>query len=212
MIIISPVPDGTGIPAFFLALSAPRRLLALAAVTLVSGAAMLPAMKTMSDHGHSVVAFEGAGSVERSAEILDDWGEAGKRAAWWQLAFDMPFLIGYGLFAAGACAAVARRASKHRRRDENVPISKEIVPSARARLVWAAGVVVWFGVLAAAADFAQNVSLAFILSGHVAQPWPLISALALPAIQVLEGVALLFALAGWLATGGLRGLRPRAST
>ncbi len=187
--------DRNGVPAFFLALSTQRRLLALAAITLASGAAMLPAMRTMADHGHSVIAFENAGSVERSAEIVADWGEAGKRAAWWQLAFDTPFLIGYGLFAAGACAAVARRAQ-----------------AAGKRRLWrAATVVVWFGPVAALADFAQNVSLALILSGHIAQPWPRISALAAPVTMLLEDSALLFALAGWLATGGLRSLRPRAS-
>jgi hypothetical protein len=189
------VPRIPGIPAFFLALSTPRRLLALAAVTLLAGAAMLPAMRTMGDHGHSVIAFENAGTVERSAEIVDDWGEAGKRAAWWQLAFDTPFLIGYGLLAAGACAAVARRA--------------EAVGKPRLRR--AASLIVWFGPIAAAADFAQNVSLALILSGHVAQPWPRISALAAPVTMVLEDSALLFALCGWLATGGPRWLRPRAS-
>lgn len=176
--------DRAAIPAFFLALSAPRRLLALAAVTLLAGAAMLPAMRTMADHGHSVLAFESAGSAQRSAEILDDWGDAGKRAAWWQLAFDTPFLIGYGLFAAGACAAVDRRA----------------IATGRPRLVRAVAILVWFGPLAAAADFAQNVSLALVLSGHVAQPWPRISALAAPTIAILEGAALAFALGGWLAT------------
>lgn len=184
-----------GVPTFFLALSTPRRLLALAAVTLLSGAAMLPAMKTMGDHGHSVIAFEKAGSVERSTEIVDAWGDAGKRAAWWQLAFDTPFLIGYGLFAAGACAAIARRARA----------------AGKPRLWRVATVLVWFGPVAAAADFAQNVALALILSGHVVQPWPTISALAVPLTMVLEDTALLFALFGWLATGGARRLRPRAS-
>ena len=54
-----------------------------------------------------LVAFEAAGSVDRAAEILADWGDGGKRAIWWQLALDLPFLLGYGLFAARACAAVA---------------------------------------------------------------------------------------------------------
>jgi hypothetical protein len=184
-----------GVLPFFLALSTPRRLLALAAVTLISGAAMLPAMKTMGDHGYSVIAFEKAGSVERSAEILDAWGDAGKRAAWWQLAFDTPFVIGYGLFAAGACAAVARRAEA----------------AHKPRLWRAATVLVWFGPVAAAADFAQNVSLALILSGHVTQPWPAISAFAAPLTMVFEDTALVFALVAWLATGGARGLRLRAS-
>jgi hypothetical protein len=175
-----------GVPAFFLALSTPRRLLALAAITLASGAAMLPAMRTMDDHGHSLFAFEKAGSAERSAEIVDTWGEAGKRAAWWQLAFDTPFLIGYGLFAAGACAAVARRAGK----------------ADRLRLRRAAMVVVWFGPLAAVADFLQNVSLALILSGHVTSPWPQVSATCGTLTSVLMGAALLFAIVGWVVTRG----------
>jgi len=172
------------VPAFFLALGTPRRLLALAAVVLVSGAAMLPAMRTMEDHGYSLVAFEKAGSAERSAEIVDAWGESGKRAAWWQLALDLPFLLGYGLFAAGACAAVARRAG----------------PADRPRLRRAATLVVWFGPLAAAADFLQNVSLALILLGHIAAPWPQVSATARLLTLTLMGAALLFAAAGWFLT------------
>jgi hypothetical protein len=145
---------------------------------------MLPAMRTMSDHGYSLFAFEQAGSVERSAEIVDTWGEDGKRAAWWQLAFDTPFLIGYGLFAAGACAAVGRRASE----------------ADKPRLRRAAMVVVWFGPAAAAADFLQNVSLALILSGHIDSPWPQIAAVGGSLTTVLMGAALLFAVVGVVAT------------
>jgi hypothetical protein len=147
---------------------------------------MLPAMRTMSDHGYSLFAFEKAGSVERSAEIVDAWGEDGKRAAWWQLAFDTPFLIGYGLFAAGACAAVARRADR----------------AGKSRWRRAAVVVVWFGPLAAVADLLQNVSLALILSRHVASPWPQISATGGSLTSVLIGAALLFAAVGGASTRG----------
>lgn len=59
---------------------------------------------------------------------------------------------------------------------------------------------VWLGPLAALADLIQNASLALILSGHIAQPWPRISAISAPTTFVLEGTALAFALAGWLAT------------
>lgn len=172
------------VPRFFAALGDRRRLLALAAVTLLSGAAMLPAMRTMSDHGESLLAFEGAGSVERSEEIVAAWGEPGKRAAWWQLALDTPFLIAYGLFAAGACAAVASRAAA----------------TGRARLRRAAELLSWFGPLAAAADLLQNVSLAMILTGHVVQPWPRISAVCGSATTILMAIALTFALAGWFVT------------
>jgi hypothetical protein len=150
---------------------------------------MLPTMATMSDHGYSLFAFEKAGSVERSAEIVDAWGEDGKRAAWWQLAFDTPFLVGYGLFAAAACAAVARRADR----------------AGKPRLLRIATVVVWFGPLAAAADLLQNVSLALILAGHIASPWPQISAIGGTLTTVLMAAALLFAAVGWASTRGKGG-------
>jgi hypothetical protein len=155
-------------------------------VAIVTGAAMLPAMRTMADHGASLIAFESAASVERSEEILVGWGDAGKRAAWWQLALDTPFLLAYGLFAAGACAAVAGRARR----------------MGRTRLSRLATLAVWLGPLAAAADLAQNVSLALILRGHVAQPWPWISAVCRLTTAILMAIALLFALFGWLVTRG----------
>jgi hypothetical protein len=154
------------------------------AVTLLSGAAMLPAMAAMSSHGASLFAFENAGAVGRSQGIVNEWGSAGKAAMWWQLGLDLPFLIGYGLFLAGACSAVARRARQ----------------AGRTRLERVAALVAWFGPLAAACDFLQNVSLAFVLSGHVVQPWPRISAVAGPVTTTLILTSAAFALAGALAT------------
>lgn len=171
-------------PRLFIWAGRPRSLWALAAVTLLSGAAMLPTIAPMVDHGASLTAFEFAGSAARSREILTEWGEAGKTAAWWQLALDLPFLIGYGLFLAGACIAVARRARRAR----------------RARLERAAIAVAWFGPLAAGADLLQNVSLSLILSGHAVQPWPRISAVGGHITQALAAVALAFAAVGALAT------------
>ena len=106
------VAEASGLPPLFVWAGRPRSLWILAALTLLSGAAMLPAMIAMADHGASLIAFEDAGTVARSQEILAEWGAAGKTAAWWQLVLDLPFLVGYGLFAAGACAAVARRAAR----------------------------------------------------------------------------------------------------
>jgi uncharacterized membrane protein YhaH (DUF805 family) len=180
------------IPKLFLAAGTKRRLWMLAVLTLLFGAAMLPAMRTMADHGASLIAFESAGTASRSQEIVSDWGDAGKTAMWWQLGLDLPFLIGYGLFLAGACAAVARRA-----RD-----------AGRPRLEQAAALLVWFGPLAAAGDFLQNVSLALVLEGHVAQPWPRIAALANPIATSLTVSAGLFALFGVLATRRRRSVAP----
>ena len=141
---------------------------------------MLPAMRTMADHGASLIAFENAGSVDRAAEILAEWGAAGERAMWWQLAFDLPFLIGYGLFAAAACAAVARRAAA----------------AGKPRLRRAATVFAWFGPLAAARDLLQNIALARVLAGRVEQPWPRIAAVGGSAITILVAASVLFALVG----------------
>jgi hypothetical protein len=158
--------------------------LGLGALALLCGAAMLPALGTMADHGASVIAFESAGSVARSREIVTEWGSAGKTAMWWQLALDTPFLIAYGLFLAGACAAVARRAHA----------------CGRPCLERAAAVIAWFGPIAALADFSQNVSLALVLAGHLAQPWPRISAVAGLITTTLAAAAGLFALGGAFAT------------
>jgi hypothetical protein len=185
----------TPLPRLFVAAGTKRGLWSLATLTLLCGVAMLPAMRTMADHGASTIAFESAGSVSRSREIVTEWGSAGKAAMWWQLALDTPFLIGYGLFLAGACAAVARRARV----------------SDKRRLALVAGAIAWLGPIAAAADCSQNVSLALVLTGHVAQPWPRISAAAAPMTTTLALAAALFALGGMLATRGQANVGP-AST
>ena len=183
------------LPRLFVLAGTKRGLWSLAALTLLSGAAMLPAMRTMADHGASLIAFESAGSVSRSQEIVTEWGSAGKAAMWWQLALDTPFLIGYGLFLAGACAAVARRARA----------------TGRLRLERAAAVMAWLGPLAAAADFLQNVALALVLTGHVTQPWPRISATAGPTTTRLAVAAALFAVGGAIATRRRRASAPATS-
>jgi hypothetical protein len=187
------VAEAGGLPRLFVWAGRPRSLWILAALALLSGAAMLPAMITMADHGASLIAFENAGTVARSEEILAEWGGPGKAAAWWQLALDVPFLIGYGLFAAGACAAVAGRAGR----------------VGKPRLRRAATALAWCGPVAAAADLTQNVSLALILTGHVAQPWSRIAATSGPVVNGLMAIALIFALAGTIAT---RERRPAEAT
>lgn len=172
------------LPPLFVGVGRKRSLWVLALLTLLSGLAMLPVMATMADHGASLTAFESAGSVSRSQEILAGWGSAGEAAMWWQLAFDTPFLIGYGLLLAGACVAVARRAEA----------------CGRLRLRHAAVIVAWFGPIAASADFVQNISLGLILSGHIVQPWPRIAALGGVVTMTLMAVGLIFVVAGVLLT------------
>jgi hypothetical protein len=172
------------LPRLFIVAGTRRWLIVLGGLTLIFGAAMLPAIATMADHGASVIDFESARTVARSQEILSEWGEAGEQAMWWQLVLDTPFAVCYGLLFAGGRAAVAGRA--HR--------------LGKPRLERAAMVFAWLGALAAIADLAQNVSLAIVLAGPVSQPWPTISAFAAPTTTVLGVTAVVFSLAGALAT------------
>lgn len=172
------------LPRLFIAVGTRRGLIVLGALTLIFGAAMLPAIATMADHGATVIDFESAGTVAQSQAILSEWGAAGERAMWWQLALDTPFALCYGLLFAGGCAAVAGRA--HR--------------VGKPRLERAAVVFAWLGALAAVADLAQNISLAIVLAYRVSQPWPTISAIAAPTTTVLGASAAVFALVGALAT------------
>jgi hypothetical protein len=176
------------LPRLFVAVSSKSRLLFLAALTLASGAAMLPAIWTMADHGASLTAFESCGTVARADEILDGWGDPGKAAMWWQLGLDIPFVIGFGLFFAGACAAVARRAAE----------------ASMPRLERAATVAAWLGPIAALADIVQDISSAMILAGQVVQPWPRLSALAIGLVGPLMAAAALFSAVGYVATRGRR--------
>jgi len=172
------------LPGLFIAVGTRRRLILLGGLALIFGAAMLPAIATMADHGASVIDFESARTVARSQEILGEWGEAGERAMWWQLVLDTPFAVCYGLLFAGGCAAVAGRA--HR--------------VCKPRLERAAVAFAWLGALAAIADLAQNISLAIVLADPVSQPWPTISAFAAPTTTVLGATAVVFVLGGALAT------------
>lgn len=172
------------LPRVFVLAGTKRGLRILAVSTLLCGAAMLPAIRTMADHGATVLAFESAGGVAGINEILAEWGSAGKSAMRWQIVLDTPFLISYGLFLAGACAAVARRARA----------------AGMRRLEGIAALAVWLGPVAAGVDFLQNVSLGIVLAGHVAQPWPRISAVAGVSTMALGLGAALFAAAGGIAT------------
>jgi hypothetical protein len=161
-----------------------RGLIILCALTICFGSAMLPAIATMANHGATVIDFESSRTVARSQEILNEWGEAGERAMWWQLVLDTPFALCYGLLFAGGCAAVAGRA--HR--------------LGKPRLERAAAVFAWLGALAAVADLVQNVSLAVVLADPVSQPWPTISAFAAPTTTILGAAAVVFALGSAVAT------------
>jgi len=145
---------------------------------------MIPSFHGMSGHGASLGSFEDAGSVAESTRIVTEWGDAGRGAARTQLLIDLPFMVSYGLFLAGACMFVAGRAWR----------------VGRPRLARIAEALAWAGPIAAAFDLAQNVSLGLILGGHHTQPWPRISADTAIVTRGLAAIALVFAIAGTAVT------------
>jgi hypothetical protein len=168
----------------FLIAGEPWWLIVLATTTLLFYLAMIPTFHAMSSHGASLGSFEDATSAMRSGEIVDEWGRAGRLAAWVQLAIDLPFMISYALLLAGACMFLARRAAQ----------------VGWDRLSTFAEIAAWSGPVAAGCDLAQNLSLALILSGHHSQPWPRISANTAIVTRSLFYGVLIFAICGSAAT------------
>jgi hypothetical protein len=138
----------------------PRWLAVAGAATVLLYLAMIPSFHGMSGHGASLGSFEDASRVTESTKIVTEWGDAGRDAARTQLLIDLPFMVSYALFLAGACMFVAGRARR----------------VGRPRLGRVAEGLAWCGPIAAAFDLAQNVALALVLAGHHAQPWPRVSA------------------------------------
>ncbi|HET9154160.1 MAG TPA: hypothetical protein VFN85_08600 [Solirubrobacterales bacterium] len=125
-------------------------------VVLVSSLAIAVPATTMTEHGVSVNDFQLAGTSAKAEQAYEDLGPDGRRAAWWFLGFELPFLISYGLLLCAGCAFAARR----------------LTAAGAGRLARAAGIAAASGLLAALSDLIQNSALAVVLTGHFAQPAP----------------------------------------
>ncbi|HSD23171.1 MAG TPA: hypothetical protein VLB79_02465 [Solirubrobacterales bacterium] len=90
-----------------------RALIASAVASLAIGAVLVVLDSRMMDAGGpGIVGFEFAGSEERAAEILADWGDQGTDAAKASLWIDYAYILAYGTFlvlAASATRDLARR-------------------------------------------------------------------------------------------------------
>jgi hypothetical protein len=76
-----------------------RGLIASAAASIVIGAVLIVLDARMMDSGGpGIIGFELAGSEERAAEILADWGEDGTDAAKASLWIDYAYILAYGAF------------------------------------------------------------------------------------------------------------------
>jgi hypothetical protein len=125
-------------------------------IVLVSSLAIGAPATSMAEHGVSVDDFQSAGTSANAEQAYDDLGQDGRRAAWWFLGFELPFLASFGLLLCAGCAFATR----------------QLAAAGAERLARIASFAVIFGLLAAASDLIQNSALAVVLSGHFAQPAP----------------------------------------
>jgi len=128
-------------------------------VVLVSSLAIGAPATSMTEHGVSVDDFQFAGTSANAEQAYDDLGQDGRRAAWWFLGFELPFLASFGLLLCAGCAFAARR----------------LAAAGAERLAHIARFAVVLGLLAALSDLIQNSALAVVLTGHFAQPAPRLS-------------------------------------
>jgi hypothetical protein len=184
------------LPSLFAPRPGRRRLLwALFVLGAAFGLAQLPALSTMGDHGVGIIEFELGRTSSKASQLVSDLGPHGRSAARLSLYLDYGYLLGYGLFFAGACTVVAERAR------------------ALGWRLWATiGVLLAWGVLIGAGlDAIENGALLVELGRHTGQPWPAIAfACAAPKLLVV-GLAELYALVGWIAVTATKRRRERSA-
>jgi len=164
--------------------AAGKRLLWVCAVGMLAfGAAELPALGKMSEHGTGVLGFEFAATTDRLREILTRWGSAGHTAAQQHVFIDLGFILGYGLLLIGLCGRLSARL-----RHQGHP-----------RAATLAALLAWSALVAAAANALQKVVLWFELHGHATQPLPVLAAVCGALTFILGISAAVFAVAGGIA-------------
>ena len=149
--------------------------------TLVIGVVLLALDMRMTDAGGpGIIGFEFAGSEERAAEILADWGDKGRDAARLSLWIDYAYLAAYGTFL--TLAVVASRDLAERRR--------------RRRLAAIGTRITAFPIGAVIFDGLEDAWLLLALGGHGGDVAPFAAALFATIKFVLLAVSLLYLLAG----------------
>jgi hypothetical protein len=152
-------------------------LVAVVVLLVVHDATFAPALDR---GGPGIVEFELAGSPARATQILDGWGEPGRRAAVSAIGVDYAFLVAYSAFLALAAAVVAARS-----------------PGWWGR---AGRFVPWLCLLAGAADAVENTILLRVIDGYRhGGVGSLAPALAADAARVKFGLILV--VAGYLLVG-----------
>jgi len=160
-----------------------RLLWVCAGGMLVFGAAELPALGKMSEHGTGVLGFEFAATTDRLREILVRWGSVGHAAAQQHVFIDLGFILGYGLLLIGSCARLSERLRRRR----------------HPRSATLAALMAWGALVAAVANALQKVVLWLELHGHITQPLPSLAVVGGALTFILGISSALFAVAGGIA-------------
>lgn len=134
-------------------------VIGLGLILLLSSMAIGAAATSMTEHQVSVGDFQFAGTSAKAELAYENLGEDGRRAAWWFLGLEFPYLVSYGLLLCAGCAFAAGR----------------LAAAGAVRLARIARFAAVFGLLAAGCDLIQNAALAVILTGSFAQPAPRIA-------------------------------------
>ncbi len=144
-----------------------------------------------ASHGPTILDFEFAGSRARAAQIMAEWGSKGRSTAQLSLILDYGYMLSYGLFFALAGFTV-----------------RDLARARDWRRVAAVGAVVPFFALAAASfDASENVALLLTLAGRGGSFAPPFAAVCSAIKFTLIGIAILYALCGfvlWLRTRRLQ--------
>jgi hypothetical protein len=128
-----------------------RALIASAIASLAIGAVLVVLDSRMMDAGGpGIIGFELAGSEDRAAEILADWGDEGIDAAKASLWIDYAYIVAYGTFLVLAAWAT-RDLSRARGWPRMAAVGTAVMPLAAA---------------AAAFDAIEDVGLLLAVNGH----------------------------------------------
>jgi hypothetical protein len=157
-------------------------VIGLGLVVLLSSMAIGTAATSMTEHGVSVGDFQFAGTSAKAELAYKELGHDGRRAAWWFLALELPFLVSFGLLLCAGCAFAAR----------------QLAAVGAERLARIARFAVVLGLLAAGSDLIQNTALALILEGHFAQLSPRLAAICGDLTWVFGISAGFVFVAGWI--------------
>jgi hypothetical protein len=107
-------------------------LIAAAIATLVIGGVLLALdVRMMDAGGPGIIGFELAGTEDRAAEILADWGDRGTDAAKASLWIDYAFILAYATFLVLAAGAT-RELAEHRSWTRMAALGVVIAPFAAA--------------------------------------------------------------------------------